>query len=165
MVDTRDPRYEGGNFEPPPVGRYTFRVDDFERRVSKAGNQMISFKHVIAGGQEDGAWVYDICTLTEKALWRLVRLLHAVGFEGEIDEHDNVQLQRALIGQRFVAEIEHDEYDGKVRAKIRDYLDGRGPDSGSTYTAHDTRPRPGHDPADDYDERNPPPQDETDVPF
>ncbi len=122
-MNTRDYK-EKGNYPLPPEGRYTLAVADFERKVAKSGNPMLTVELVIRGGDFDGSKIWDNCVLIQSSFWRLASLCHALGFSGDIDENDNKVMWGLFSSGDMEAMVEHEEgRDGVVRPKIKYYID------------------------------------------
>jgi hypothetical protein len=100
-------------------GEHVVKLVAVEEKVSSNGNDMLSMKYeVVSKGASQGATLYDNFTLTEKALWKLKAYLSCIGLkaEGRIQiDLDN------LVGKRCIAVVEHEEYNGTERAKIKDF--------------------------------------------
>ena len=61
---------------------------------------------------------YDNCSLSPKALWRLAKVLRAIGMDVPKDEME-IELD-ALVGEKATLHIEHEEYEGKPQARVID---------------------------------------------
>lgn len=100
-------------------GRHLVKLTAIEETESQAGNDMLNATFKVVKGQSTGAILYDNFVLTEKALWKLQSFLKAVGMraEGRITlDLDN------LVGKTCLVDVEHEEYDGKTRARIQDFI-------------------------------------------
>lgn len=102
-------------------GRYPVVVEDVEADQSKAGNPMINLWFRIQGGEYDGQTLVDRLTVTDKALFRVVGFLNAIGMptpKGQV----KVNPQKFL-GQRLEVDVDDGEpYNGRVKSEVRGYL-------------------------------------------
>jgi hypothetical protein len=100
-------------------GTYSVVVTDAQERVASTGRQGIGFDLEIVEGPQKGRAVWDTCWLSEKAMWRIKKVLSALQYpipEGEFDLNP-----ADLIGRRMFVAVEHEEYDGKVRAVVKNH--------------------------------------------
>lgn len=104
-----------------PPGRYTVVVDDLEQTTSKAGNPMVNLWFRIVEGPHDGATIVDRVTVTEKALFRVVAFMQAIG---QPTPRRNLQINlNTWLGKRLQVDVEDGEpYNGRVRSEVRGYL-------------------------------------------
>lgn len=118
-----------GNNVPP--GRYTVVVDDLEQTTSKAGNPMVNLWFRVTEGASEGATLMDRVTVTEKALFRVVAFMQAIG---QPTPRRNLQINlNSWLGKRLQVDVEDGEpYNGRVRSEVRGYLRIEGEDSEST---------------------------------
>lgn len=107
----------GARVEP---GRYRVIVDDTEMDQSKAGNQMINVWFRILDGEFEGKTITDRLTLTEKALFRVVGFMSAIGLP---TPKKRLQLNlRKFNGQILEIEVRDGEpYNGRVKSEVADY--------------------------------------------
>ena len=107
----------GARVEP---GRYRVIVDDTEMDQSKAGNQMINVWFRILDGEYEGKTITDRLTLTEKALFRVVGFMSAIGLP---TPKKRLQLNlRKFNGQILEIEVRDGEpYNGRVKSEVADY--------------------------------------------
>lgn len=119
--NTSDPRYDG--FRTPTEGEYRLRITDVSSETAQSsGNQYFNWEYEVVGGDFDGCKVWDITTITEKALWRLVVLLKAAGFDGDFDTDDLDAIWKAVEGKTLRAKLFVETYEGKGRAKVGEYI-------------------------------------------
>jgi len=124
-----------------PEGTYAVIVTDAEEKTSSKGTPGIGLDLEITEGSEKGRAVWDTAWVTEKAMWRVKKVLSALKYEIPEGEFD---LNTAdLIGRRMFVSVEHEKYDGKMRTRVVDML-----------------PQDGWDPND-----LPEPKPEDDIPF
>lgn len=102
-------------------GRYLVSVGDAERDTSRAGNPMVILNLTIEGPSHEGATLVDRLTVTDKALFRVVEFMQALGMPTP-RKRLNLNL-RSLIGRRLVVDVVDGEpYNGRVRSEIAGYL-------------------------------------------
>ena len=99
-------------------GQHEVKLVEIEETESQAGNDMLNATFQVVKGQSTGAKLYDNFVLTEKALWKLQSFLIAVGMKA--DGKIVLDLDK-LIGKTCIVEVEHEEYDGKTRARIQEF--------------------------------------------
>lgn len=106
-------------------GRYRVVVDDVEQDQSKAGNVMINIWYRVVGGEFDGSTIIDRLTITEKAMFRVVGFLNAIGLP---TPRKRLQLNiRSWVGKQLEIDIEDGEpYNGRVKSEVRGYLKIKG---------------------------------------
>jgi hypothetical protein len=107
-----------------PEGTYAVIVTDAEEKTSSKGTPGIGLDLEITEGSEKGRAVWDTAWVTEKAMWRVKKVLSALKYEIPEGEFD---LNTAdLIGRRAFVSVEHEEYDGKTRARVTDFMEQDG---------------------------------------
>jgi hypothetical protein len=102
-------------------GRYTVTVEDVELDKSKAGNPMVNVWYRVLGGEHEGATVIDRLTLTEKAMFRVVGFMQALGFP---TPRKRLKLDvEKFVGRKLQIDVEDgDPYNGRVKSEVRGYL-------------------------------------------
>lgn len=103
-------------------GRYRVVVDDVSSdKPSKAGNPMINVWFRIVGGEFDGATIADRLVLTEKALFRVVAFLQALGVATPRKRLSfNTDSWK---GKALEVDVRDGEpYNGSVRSEVAGYL-------------------------------------------
>lgn len=100
-------------------GQHIVKLTEIEETESQAGNDMLSATFQVVKGTSTGAKLYDNFVLTEKALWKLQSFLVALGMKA--DGKITLDLDK-LIGKTCIVEVEHEEYDGKTRARIQEFI-------------------------------------------
>lgn len=115
-------------------GKYLVRVIDAELTETKKGDPMVNLFYAVVGGVHDGEPLIDRLTLTEKAAWRVVKVLRALGVKVE---KRNMQIPfKQIVGRTLVVTVEDGEpYNGEVRSEIRDYAPGASWEGASPATA------------------------------
>lgn len=91
--------------------------------------EYFAWKFKVIEGDSEGATIYNNTSLKEDALWNLRGLLMAMGLEVPQDAID-VDLDE-LIGLKVMLHVEHEEWDGRPRARVVDY---------SEYVEEDAKP-------------------------
>lgn len=99
-------------------GQHVVKLVEIEETESQAGNDMLNATFKVIKGQSTGATLYDNFVLTEKALWKLQAFLMAVGMKA--DGKIVLDLDK-LVGKTCIVEVEHEEYEGKTRARIQEF--------------------------------------------
>ena len=103
-------------------GRYRVLVEDAEMDKSKAGNPMVNVWYkVLTPGPFEGVTLIDRLTITEKALFRIVGFMQAIGLP---TPKKRLRLNLGLfIGKVLDVDVEDGEpYQGRVKSEIRGYL-------------------------------------------
>jgi hypothetical protein len=101
-------------------GTYAVIVTDAEERTASTGTDGIALDLEITEGSDKGRGLWDTCWVTEKAMWRVKKMLAALQFpipEGEFNLEPS-----QLIGRRMFVVVDHEMYDGKTRARVVDML-------------------------------------------
>lgn len=101
-------------------GTYSVIVTDAEERTASTGTEGIGLDLEIVEGSDKGRGLWDTCWVTEKAMWRVKKVLSALKYdipEGEFDLNT-----AELIGRRMFVVCEHEEYDGKTRVRVVDMI-------------------------------------------
>lgn len=99
-------------------GEHIVKLIEIEESESQAGNDMLSATFQVVKGNSTGAKLYDNFVLTEKALWKLQSFLTAVGIKA--DSKVIIDLDK-LVGKTCIVSVEHEEYEGKTRARIQEF--------------------------------------------
>lgn len=100
-------------------GQHVVKLIEIEETESQAGNDMLNATFQVVKGASTGAKLYDNFVLTEKALWKLQSFLVAVGMKA--DGKIILDLDK-LIGKTCIVEVAHEEYEGKTRARIQEFI-------------------------------------------
>ena len=105
------------SFNRASEGQHVAKIATAEMRESQGGNDMISVAFEVTKGQDKGARVFENYPLAENALWKLKGMLQAIGMKCE----GKVQLDLdKLVGKVCIIEVSHEEYEGKIRARIQE---------------------------------------------
>lgn len=106
-------------FEAIPAGEYPVKVVECEKKMNKAQTgEYLNFAYEVCdGGDQEGARVYDICSLTPKALWKLKATLKALGFDvtGVVD-FDVAD----TIGLECIAVVTVEQYEGRNVNRVKE---------------------------------------------
>lgn len=110
-----------------PEGVYTLVVDSATQKSSQGGNPMIVFEFSVAEGKYQGSKLYENCSLQPQALFKLKSVLIALGLNIPNKAFD-LDL-KDLIGMTCEADVGHEVYEGKKKARILEYIDPSDSDS------------------------------------
>lgn len=110
-----------------PEGVYTLVVDSATQKNSQGGNPMIVFEFSVAEGKYQGSKLYENCSLQPQALFKLKSVLIALGMDIPNKAFD-LDL-KDLIGMTCEADVGHEVYEGKKKARILEYIDPSDSDS------------------------------------
>jgi len=102
-------------------GDYLVEVDEVEDKESSTGNPMLVFTFKVTEGEGKGRKLFHNCSLQPQALFNLRAVLEALGNEVpqgvlELDPSD-------LIGQTCGVSVNHEQYEGKTKARIAEFFD------------------------------------------
>lgn len=100
-------------------GQHVVKLTEIEDTTSQAGNDMLNATFQVVKGTSTGAKLYDNFVLTEKALWKLQSFLVAIGMKA--DGKIVLDLDK-LIGKTCIVDVIHEEYEGKTRARIQEFI-------------------------------------------
>lgn len=100
-----------------PEGMFPVVVTDLQKTQSKANKDQYEWDFKIVATQEKGRGLKEWTSLSPNARWKIVEHLEALGFRasGQL-----VKFRRSeIVGRVAIAEVYHDEYNGKTNSKIR----------------------------------------------
>lgn len=102
-------------------GTYRVAVEDVEMSTSNAGNPMIVLYFRVQDGEHEGATLVDRLAQTEKALFKTVNFMQAMGLP---TPRKKIRLDlNKLVGRQLSVEVDDSEpYRGNVRSEVRGYL-------------------------------------------
>lgn len=104
-----------------PEGTYTVLVEDADLDKSSNGNQMITLWLVVQDPEFAGATVVDRLTITDKALFRVVGFMSAIGMPTPKKKF-SIDVKR-FINKRLMIEVADGEpYMGRIKSEVRGYL-------------------------------------------
>lgn len=103
------------NFLRASEGEHPCKIATADVKQSQGGNDMIVVQFEVIKGADKTARVFENYPLVDTALWKLKGLLQAIGLRAD----GKVQLDLdKLIGKTCIVNVYHEEYEGKVRAKV-----------------------------------------------
>lgn len=102
-------------FQRAPEGEHTAKIVSAEAKASQSGNDMIVVCFEVTKGEGKGSRVYENYPLVDTALWKLKSLLQALGMKA--DGKVQIDLDK-LVGKVVTIVVKHEEYDGKLRARL-----------------------------------------------
>jgi len=103
------------SFQRASEGEHVCKIVAADEKVSSGGNDMIVVAFEVIRGEDKTARVYENYPLIDTALWKLKGLLQAIGMKAD----GKVQLDLdKLIGKTCIVNVKHEEYDGKIRARV-----------------------------------------------
>lgn len=105
-----------------PDDDYLLEVVSVEEKEGReSGAIYLSWKYKVAEGPYKGATVYDNTSLSPQALWRLKRLLEAMGIQA--DGKMSLDLN-SFKGKGVLAQIANETYNGKEKPRVVEFLFG-----------------------------------------
>lgn len=99
-------------------GIHTAKIVEVQENTTQAGDDMLTMAFEVIKGDSKGARVYDNFVLTDKALWKLKQLLQTLGIK--CDGKIVLDLDK-LVGKVCDITVFHEEYNGKLKARIDEY--------------------------------------------
>lgn len=124
-VDLRGVEAGGGRRSahlPEEEGPFTFVIDQVSRKEGKdSGKAYLDLRCKVYSGRYKGKVVWHNCSLQPQALFNLRQVMEACGLDAEKVFRIPV-LIRTLTGKRFKAEVEDDEYNGKVKSVLSEFI-------------------------------------------
>ena len=103
-----------------PQGNYSVEVEDVEVKNGQTGKPNLSWKFTIMEGKFKGSKLFYNTSLQPQALFNLKRVLLCLGVEVP-DSTMNLDLSE-VIGLSCDVEVGHEDYDGKLRARITEFI-------------------------------------------
>ena len=103
------------SFKKASEGLHVCKIATAEVKQSQGGNDMIVVAYEVIKGDDKTARVYENYVLAENSLWKLKGLLQAIGMKA--DGKVSLDLDK-LIGKVVNVMVKHEEYDGKIRARV-----------------------------------------------
>lgn len=98
-----------------PEGTHIVKIATVEETTFQSGNEGFKVAFELTKGTGKGARVYESFPLQETALWKLKALLVAIGMKAD----GRVTLDTdKLIGKILELDVYHEEYDGRMRARV-----------------------------------------------
>lgn len=100
-------------------GQHTAKITEVQENTTQAGDDMLTMVFEVIKGDSKGAKVFDNFVLTDKALWKLKQLLQVIGIK--CDGRIALDLDK-LVGRVCDIAVYHEEYNGKMKARIDEYI-------------------------------------------
>lgn len=97
-----------------PTGTYKARAREWAFGLSQNGNEQIAVMFALVGGEHDGQTITWFGHFTDKTLERTLDSLRHMGWQS-----DNIAELDDLGTNEVEIVIDEEEYDGKVRSKVR----------------------------------------------
>jgi hypothetical protein len=121
---------QGKGMDPVDEGSYEVKILDYKWGESLKGNPKIDWESVIVGPDGSpfiGRHLWEVTTITDKALWRLAWFVAEAGIDtAELKEMDTKseefkRVLQACKGRRMWWTVTIDAYEGKTRNKVSEY--------------------------------------------
>lgn len=102
-------------FSRAPEGTHIVKIASVDETTFQSGNEGFKVAFELVKGSGKGARVYENFPFQETALWKLKSLLVAIGMkaDGRVTLDTN-----KLIGKTLELDVYHEEYEGKMRARV-----------------------------------------------
>jgi hypothetical protein len=142
------PTYTQGLDMTVPEGVYDFVVADANDKQSQNGNEMIELQLIIKGPEGQENRVYDNLVFTPNSTWKIDLFRIATGetlVKGQSVEFDATD----CLDRTGKCSLIVDEYEGRVRNKVGEYLDPAAIDNSQTPQQTANARKPASPPADD----------------
>lgn len=123
----KDAAETGGPMEPLPDGDYELKVLESEDKVSQSGRTMFTIKCQVQGGAHANRLIWDNLVIVPdkpNALGMFFKNMEALGLTKDnfwSREPDNAQVNQALVGRQFRAQVGQRVYNGSKRNEIIRY--------------------------------------------
>lgn len=112
-------------------GKYLVRITDAETGETKNHDPKVTLFYTVVGTSFNGQPLVDTLTLTDKALFRVVKVMRAVGLP--VEKKKVVIPFKQLLGRTLCITVaDGDEYNGVVKSEVRDYAPAAMYDGGET---------------------------------
>lgn len=108
------------SFKNAAEGSHTVEVLEVTQEISSSDNPMLKWTYGVTSGKSKGAKLWDQTSLQPQALFRLREVLVALGLDVP-DDVMELNLED-MIGLTCGVVVGLEEYQGKKRAKITDYI-------------------------------------------
>jgi hypothetical protein len=103
--------------DPVSEGRHLVALYDAKWGETKKGDPMLKVTWKCqAGDPDEGRQVFDQYPVMPTTMWKLKLLLEGLGEDASGEYEFDAQ---GLVGKIAVIEVEHEEYDGKNRARVK----------------------------------------------
>ena len=116
---------ENSGFELLPEGTYIFNIEDVEDKITQNGDPMILVTYCVAVGDHAGRRTWDNIIFPElnspaiKIKGRTMHFLHCIDEPYQDKINWNSEMWK---GKAVSIRIYHEEYNGKIRAKVAEYI-------------------------------------------
>lgn len=111
------------SLEAIPEGVYLCVIDSCEPATTSSGNPYIAWEASVCDDSEcSGRKLFWNTSQLKQALWNLKKLLKIA--DVEYDEEDDSFETEDAIGVEILLKVVQEEYEGRVRNKVADYLPG-----------------------------------------
>lgn len=120
------------SFEPVEDGEYPVVIEEAEMRESQSSDYpYINLKLRISEGEHEGRFLWTMCSLHPKALWRTKETFENLGIvdeelDIEVDDDTNMVLEPELVGLPAIAVATTETYEGKLRNRVETLLPSEG---------------------------------------
>lgn len=119
-----------------PEGMYETTVDEVKLEDNNGKPYLAwKFKTIDDDPKFDGKTLYNNTSLQPQSLWVLASLLDCLGVERPNGPMD-LDLEE-LVGLEVMLQVEHEEYEGKTRAKVVDFMAATDSDGGEEVEVDD----------------------------
>lgn len=121
------------DFEVLPKDDYVVYLFDVDLKKTRKGDDMYVLILKVAEGDYEGRQLFFNLPVMSQTMWKIKETLEAFGMEvpkGTV----NIDFDE-LLGKKAVAEVDHQEYNGKEREDVRalSVYEGSGDDSGDPF--------------------------------
>lgn len=121
MFNPSDHANMDGAIELPP-GYYIVKCEGFTRKLSESsGNDYLLFKLRVQHGEFQDALIFEVVSLSEKALWRLGNMCVAAGVQESFDIESDKELERVLNNRIMKVRTKWEEYEGERRTRVQSF--------------------------------------------
>jgi hypothetical protein len=123
---------EASSYEPLPDGDYDLSVAEATAKVTQSGKTMFSIKAQVESGAFAKRLVWDNLTISPEnstALGIFFRKMASLGLGREYFDTNptNAQIESAMVGRRFRAQIGTKIYQGNKRNELKNYYPATAP--------------------------------------
>ncbi len=142
---------ESASYEPLPDGDYDLNVVEAVAKVTQSGKTMFSLKAQVESGAFAKRLVWDNLTISPEnptALGIFFRKMSALGLAKDFFDRapSNAQIEAALQGRRFRAQIGQKTYQGNKKNEIKNYYPAAGGATAGAAVPPAPAPAPGAPP-------------------
>jgi hypothetical protein len=109
---------------PEEENPFEFTIESITREIGRdSGKAYLNVKLKVKSGARKGKVVYSTCSLKPEALWNLKNMLISAGLSS-LAEKDlrTAQIIKSATGRTLLANVVDDEYQGKVKSVIEDWV-------------------------------------------